>query len=220
MADGVELVIFDCDGVLVDSERLVVKVEAAVLGELGWPLTEAEVSERFMGRSPEFMRSEVQARLGDTLPAGWEARFGPLYRQVFESDLTPVDGVPEALEQIELPSCVASSSNHEWLQLVLGLTGLYERFEGRIFSASEVAQGKPAPDLFLHAAEQMGSTPARCVVVEDSRYGVHAARAANMRVLAFAGGLTPPEFLEGPSTILFDHMRELPKLLELMAVSG
>ncbi len=217
MADQVELVIFDCDGVLVDSERLVVKVEAAVLGELGWHLTEEEVTERFMGRSPEFMRAEVQAHLGDTLPTGWEARFEPIYRQVFESELTAVDGVLEAIERIELPSCVASSSGHEWLRSVLGLTGLLERFDGRIFSASEVEHGKPAPDLFLHAAEQMSTSPARCVVVEDSRYGVQAARAANMRVLAFAGGLTPPEFLEGPSTTLFDHMRELPKLLEAMA---
>jgi HAD superfamily hydrolase (TIGR01509 family) len=210
----VELVIFDCDGVLVDSERLVVRVESAMLTELGWPLTEAEVSERFMGRSPEYMWAEVEAYLGDRLPPGWMDRFEPRYKHVLEAELAPVDGLPEALERIALPSCVASSSPHDWLRFVLELTGLYERFAGRIFSATEVAHGKPAPDLFLHAARRMGVSPARCVVVEDSRYGVQAARAAGMRVLGFAGGLTPVEFLEGPNTIVFEHMRELPGLVE------
>jgi beta-phosphoglucomutase-like phosphatase (HAD superfamily) len=100
------------------------------------------------------------------------------------------------------------------LRYTLGLTGLYERFAGRIFSSEDVARGKPAPDLFLHAAERMAATPARCVVVEDSRPGVEAARAAGMRVLAFAGGLSPRELLEGTSTLVFDDMRELPRLLD------
>jgi len=95
----------------------------------------------------------------------------------------------------------------------LDLTGLWDRFEGRIFSATEVAHGKPAPDLFLHAAERMGVDPAACAVVEDSRYGVEAARAAGMRAFAYGGGLTPPERLAGPGTVVFDDMRELPGLL-------
>jgi beta-phosphoglucomutase-like phosphatase (HAD superfamily) len=103
---------------------------------------------------------------------------------------------------------------------MLGLTGLYERFDGRIFSVEDVAAGKPAPDLFLHAAERMAATPARAVVVEDSRSGVQAARAAGMRVLAFAGGLTPAELLEGPDTVLFDDMRELPRLLDQIAAAS
>jgi HAD superfamily hydrolase (TIGR01509 family) len=148
------------------------------------------------------------------LPPGWEKQFEPLYRRAFEAELAPVEGVVQALDRIRLPSCVASSGTHDYLRYTLGLTGLYERFEGRIFSAEEVASGKPAPDLFLHAAERMAAEPAGCVVVEDSRAGVQAARAAGMRVLAFAGGLTPVELLDGPDTVMFDDMRELPGLLD------
>ena len=96
---------------------------------------------------------------------------------------------------------------------MLGLTGLYERFAGRIFSSDDVARGKPAPDVFLHAAAQMSARPCGCVAVEDSRAGVQAARAAGMRVLAYAGGLTPAQMLEGPNTVVFHDMRELPSLL-------
>ncbi|HEX6510331.1 MAG TPA: HAD family hydrolase, partial [Chloroflexota bacterium] len=152
--------------------------------------------------------------LGHQLPAGWQEQFKPLYEQAFEAELTPVDGVLEALAAISLPTCVASSGTHEHLRYTLGLTGLYDRFAGRIFSAEDVSAGKPAPDLFLHAAAQMGATPARCVVIEDSRSGVQAARAAGMPVLAFAGGLSSRELLEGANTVVFDEMRELPGLLE------
>jgi HAD superfamily hydrolase (TIGR01509 family) len=213
-AAPVELVIFDCDGVLIDSERLAVKVDVVVLRELGWPLGEAEVIERFVGRSDRDTQVEIEAHLGRKLPAGWERRFHPLYDEVFEAELVPVEGVLEALDLIVLPTCVASSGTHEYLRRMLGLTGLYGRFAGRIFSADDVARGKPAPDLFLHAAEQMSVEPAGCVVVEDSRWGVEAARAAGMRSLAFAGGLTPAEALAGPNTVVFGDMRDLPGLLE------
>jgi HAD superfamily hydrolase (TIGR01509 family) len=172
------------------------------------------VIERFVGRSDRDTQAAIEAHLGRKLPAGWSERYKPLYRQAFAAELTPVAGVLDALNRIALPSCVASSGTHEYLRYTLGLTGLYERFAGRIFSADDVARGKPAPDLFLHAAEQMGVAPAACVVVEDSRPGVEAARAAGMRVLAFAGGLTPVALLDGPNTILFEDMRELPALLD------
>jgi HAD superfamily hydrolase (TIGR01509 family) len=209
-----QLVIFDCDGVLIDSERLGVKVDVAVLGELGWRLSEAEVIERFVGRSDRDARAVIERHLGRKLPDGWAESVEHRYREAFATALTPVEGVLEALDRITLPTCVASSATHEHLRYTLELTGLYDRFAGRIFSADDVAVGKPEPDLFLHAAGQMGAVPARCVVVEDSRYGVQAARAAGMRVLAFAGGLTPGEVLKGPDTIVFDHMRELPSLLD------
>jgi HAD superfamily hydrolase (TIGR01509 family) len=209
----VELVIFDCDGVLIDSERLAVKVDVAVLRELGWPLTEAEVIERFVGRSDKDGRAMIEAHLGRNLPDDFAETVEHRYREAFATALTPVDGVLEALDRISLPMCVASSATHDHLRYTLGLTDLYERFVGRIFSAEDVTNGKPAPDLFLHAAGRMGVTPAACVVVEDSRYGVQAARAAGMRVLAFAGGLTPADALDGPDTIVFDDMRELPSLL-------
>ncbi len=213
MAAPVELVIFDCDGVLIDSERLAIKVEAQALAMLGWPLSEAEIIARFMGRSDREMHAVIEAHLGRALPGDWYDEMQARYREVFAAELEPVAGVLDVLDRITVPSCVASSATHAHLQYTLGLTGLYERFAGRIFSADEVARGKPAPDLFLHAAGQMGADPAGCVVVEDSRPGVEAARAAGMRVLAFAGGLTSAETLDGPSTTVFDDMRDLPRLL-------
>jgi HAD superfamily hydrolase (TIGR01509 family) len=208
-----ELVIFDCDGVLVDSERIAVRVEAELLAELGWPLSQAEIVERFMGRTTEYMDEAIEAQLGSRLPGDWRDQFQRRYREAFAAELVPVDGVLDALDQIAVPTCVASSGSHDKLRFTLGHTGLYERFEGRIFSGYEVANGKPAPDLFLHAAARMGAGPARCAVVEDSLYGVLAARAAGMRVFGYAGGLTPADRLEGEATVVFEDMRELPRLL-------
>ena len=208
-----ELVIFDCDGVLVDSERIAVRVEAEFLAELGWPLSQAEIVERFMGRTTEHMDEAIEAQLGSRLPGDWRDQFQRRYREAFAAELVPVDGVLDALDQIAVPTCVASSGSHDKLRFTLGHTGLYERFEGRIFSGYEVANGKPAPDLFLHAAARMGAGPARCAVVEDSLYGVLAARAAGMRVFGYAGGLTPADRLEGEATVVFEDMRELPRLL-------
>ena len=213
MAGPFELVILDCDGVLVDSERIAVRVESRYLTELGWPLTEAEIMERFTGRTDAYMDEAIEAQLGDRLPEGWKDQFQRRYREAFAADLQPVDGVVEALDQISVPTCVASSGSHDKLRLTLGHTGLYGRFQGRIFSGYEVANGKPAPDLFLHAAARMGADPAGCAVVEDSRWGVEAARAAGMRAFGYAGGLTPPEYLEGHGTVVFEDMRELPRLL-------
>ena len=209
----IELAIFDCDGVLVDSERLAVRVDVQVLARLGWVLTEQEVIERFVGRSDVSITAEIEAHLGRPLADDWEREFQSLYRDLFAAELTPVDGIVEALDQITLPTCVASSGTHDRIRYTLGLTRLYDRFAGRIFSATEVKHGKPAPDLFLYAAERMGVDPVSCAVVEDSRYGVAAARAAGMRAFAFAGGLTAAEHLRGPGTIVFNDMRQLPKLL-------
>jgi HAD superfamily hydrolase (TIGR01509 family) len=208
-----ELVIFDCDGVLVDSERLAVRVEAEYLAELGWPLTQAEIVEQFMGRTAEYMDEAIEGRLGSRLPADWKAQFQRRYNEAFAAELAPVDGVLDALDRITVPTCVASSGSHDKLRFTLGHTGLYRRFEGRIFSGYEVANGKPAPDLFLHAAARMGAEPARCAVVEDTLPGVQAARAAGMRVFGYAGGLTPADRLEGEATVVFEDMRELPRLL-------
>jgi len=209
----ISLVIFDCDGVLVDTERIAVRIDVAVLAELGWKMSEAEVIERFMGKSDDAMTREIEAHTGRKLPESWEAPFRHLYREAFAAELTPVPGVVEALDTITLPTCVASSGTHEKIRYTLGLTGLYDRFAGRIFSVDDVRRGKPAPDLFLHAAGRMGAAPERCVVVEDSPYGVQAARAAGMRAFGYAGGLIPRRALEGPNTVLFDDMRDLPRLL-------
>ncbi|MEU4728370.1 HAD family hydrolase [Streptomyces sp. NPDC023588] len=213
MIKPIELVIFDCDGVLVDSEPLATRVQVALGAELGWPLTEDEVIHRFIGRSNASVAEQVAARLGDETAAVWRERFEQLHREAVDAGLSAVEGLPEALDAITLPTCVASSGSHEKMRHTLGRTGLYEHFAGRIYSATEVTRGKPAPDLFLHAARQMGVDPARCVVVEDSRPGVQAARAAGMRAFGYAGGLTPAGRLEGTGTVVFHDMRELPALI-------
>jgi len=213
MSRALELVIFDCDGVLVDSERIAVRTDVQVLAKLGWIMSEAECIERFVGLSDRSIKAAIEAHLRIALADDWDKEFQSLYRDAFTSELTPVPGIVEALDRITLPTCVASSSSHDKLRFTLGLTGLYERFAGRIFSAYDVARGKPAPDLFLHAAARMGISPAACAVVEDSRYGVEAARAAGMRAFGFAGGLTPAAWLEGPGTVVFSEMRQLPTLL-------
>jgi HAD superfamily hydrolase (TIGR01509 family) len=206
-----ELVIFDCDGVLVDSERLAVRTEAGILASLGWPLTEQEIVERFVGRSARYMHEQIERHLGRRVD--WEAEFEARYREVFARELRPVEGVVEALDHIDLPVCVASSGTHAKIRFSLGLTGLDARFEGRIFSAEDVDRGKPAPDLFLYAAERMSREPSVCAVVEDSVSGVAAATAAGMRVLAFAGGVTPAEKLAVEGAQVFHEMVDLPGLL-------
>ena len=213
MRSGIELVIFDCDGVLVDTERLAVRVDVQVLAQLGWVMTEAEVVERFVGLSDATIREAIEAHTGRRLADNWEQEFRHLYRSSFAESLTAVDGVVEALDGITLRTCVASSGSHEKMRFTLGLTGLLERFDGRMFSVSEVERGKPAPDVFLHAAARMGVAPAACAVVEDSRFGVEAARAAGMRAFGYAGGLTPAHLLAGSGTVVFTDMRELPRLL-------
>ncbi|MFJ3633805.1 HAD family hydrolase [Streptomyces sp. NPDC090112] len=213
MIKPVELVIFDCDGVLVDSERIAARVQVALGAELGWPLTEDEVVDRFIGRSSASVREQIAVRLGEETADLWDRRFALLHREAVDAGLSPVDGLPEALAAITLPTCVASSGSHEKMRHTLGRTGLYDRFAGRIFSATEVARGKPAPDLFRYAARRMGVDPAACVVVEDSAPGVEAARAAGMRSFGYAGGLTPAERLRGPGTVLFHDMRDLPALV-------
>ncbi|MFD9481755.1 MULTISPECIES: HAD family hydrolase [Streptomyces] len=213
MIKPVELVIFDCDGVLVDTERIAMRVQMDLGAELGWPLTAGEVVDRFIGRSKESICEQIAQRLGEETAAVWWEQLLRRHRDAVDSGLEAVDGLPGALAEITLPVCVASSGSHDKMRHTLGVTGLYERFAGRIFSAAEVARGKPAPDLFLHAARRMGVDPAACAVVEDSRPGVQAARAAGMRVFGYAGGLTPRERLAGPGTVVFDDMRELPGLV-------
>jgi HAD superfamily hydrolase (TIGR01509 family) len=216
MSPASTLVLFDCDGVLVDSERLVVDIDVAAVAAAGWPVTREQVVETFVGRSDADVVALIEAQLGHPLPAGWDAQWDGDYRRVLDEQLEPVPGVRAAVEEVVARgrrTCVASSGSHDKLRFTLGHTGLYERFEGRIFSGYEVANGKPAPDLFLHTAARMGAEPARCAVVEDSRFGVEAARAAGMRAFGYAGGLTPPDRLEGHGAVVFEDMRELPRLL-------
>jgi len=210
---GPDLVILDCDGVLVDSERIAVRVGMDCLRALGWVLTQDEYVERFTGCSHEHWRREVREHLGGSLPADWEAGIDARFDLAVEHELRPVPGVVAALDRIGAPTCVASNGSHAKIGRSLALTGLTHRFRGRIFSAQDVGVGKPAPDLFLHAAERLGAVPGRCVVVEDSPFGARAARSAGMRCLAFTGGVTQAADLRGLGAVLFDDMRELPHLL-------
>lgn len=210
------LVIFDCDGVLVDTERLTVGVEARLLTELGWPHTAEQVVARFMGRSSAAQLAELEERLGPELTAEFDRRSTAEVHEAFARELEAVAGIEDLLDHLQargVATCVASSGTHERMRRTLGLTGLYDRFAGRLFSATEVARGKPAPDLFLHAAAAMGVEPGRCAVVEDSVYGVQAAVAAGMTAYGFAGGLTPAHRLEDAGAVVFAHMADLVDVL-------
>jgi HAD superfamily hydrolase (TIGR01509 family) len=179
-------------------------------------MSDEECMRTFVGRSAASALDTIAERLGGPVPAGFAADWDALLFGEFGRGVVPVAGVVAALDALQaagVPTCVASSGTHEKIRFTLGLTGLYERFAGRIFSVGDVARGKPAPDLFLHAAGRMGVPPAQCAVVEDSRYGVEAARAAGMRAFGYAGGLAPKGALAGPQTIVFEDMRELPGLL-------
>ena len=183
------VIVFDCDGVLVDSEVIVIEIEAELLTDGGFPITADEIAERYVGLSyPDMMRG-LEARFGRAVPASLGEALQDRAMQAFEGRLQPVDGIPELLSRHRGPRCVASSSNPQRIERSLALTGLDHHFDpAHLFSATMVAHGKPAPDLFLHAAEVLGTAPASCLVVEDSPSGVAAAIAAGMSVVGFVGG--------------------------------
>lgn len=218
MGNSPALVILDCDGVLVDTEPLAIAVRERVLAEAGWVLSPDEIVERFLGRSHAYVVAEVASRVGaqaareaeDSFRLGCEAAFG--------RSLTPVPGIVAALDALaSMPgwqTCVASSGGQDKMRLTLGITGLWPRFAGRIFSAEEVTEGKPAPDLFLHAARSMGFAPERCVVVEDSPAGVEAALAAGMPAVGYVGGIVPSHLEPGPGVHLLADMHDLPATID------
>jgi HAD superfamily hydrolase (TIGR01509 family) len=212
MANLVELVIFDCDGVLVDSDRISLRIQADWISALGVETSYEDCVRDFLGLGMPATLEIVSERLGRPLPPGSVEELDDAVREAFRRELRPVAGIAEALEAIDLPTCVASSGSQAKMRLTLSLVGLWDRFAGRIFSAEEVQSGKPAPDLFLHAAAQMRTPPPRCVVVEDSTFGVAAARAAGMPAFGYApeggGGRLARE---GART--FESMSELPALL-------
>jgi len=207
-----ELVIFDCDGVLVDSEPLSNRILAERLTAIGLPTTTEDAIRDYMGRSWKTDQEIIEGRLGRPLPDGWVDAYHAEVIAAFATELAPVADIAAALDAIPLPWCVASSSAHPRIRAALEATGLIERFAGRIFSATDVEHGKPAPDLFLHAAGECGAAPERCVVVEDAAPGAEAGRRAGMDVLGYAG-LTAPELLEAEGATVFRSMAELPALL-------
>ncbi|MFI7141633.1 HAD family hydrolase [Streptomyces massasporeus] len=209
------LVIFDNDGVLVDSEPISNRLLAAYLTELGHPTSYEESIRDYMGSAMHRIHELVLERTGQQLPQDFDDVFHTRVFAAFEQELVAVAGASEVLEKLAadgVPYCVASSGSHERIRVGHRTTGLDRWFdEERVFSSQDVGQGKPAPDLFLHTAERMGVAPQRCVVVEDSALGVQAAVAAGMDVYGFTA-MTPPEKLAG-ATRLFSDMGELLNLL-------
>jgi len=211
------LVIFDCDGVLVDSEPLSNTCFARALQREGLDWSVEETMRRLMGRSMKSCVEIVEGLLGRSLPPDFVDRLQADTMQSFhDAPLRAVPGVAEAIDAIEATgasTCVASSGGLDKMRVTLGITGLWSRFEGRIFSASEVPRGKPFPDLFLHAALRMNEQPFACTVVEDSLPGVQAARAAGMRALAYVGAShADAASLKAAGGQLFGDMAKLPAL--------
>lgn len=211
-----DLVIFDCDGVLVDSERIANREFALLLKEIGLEFTLAEMFETFVGNSMPRCVEIITERLGHAPPDDLLDRYQEMASVALTRDLRAVAGVEAVLDQLDaaqLPYAVASNGDHKKMQTTLGVTGLLSRFEGRRFSSTDVARPKPAPDLFLHTARHMGVSPLRCVVVEDSPLGVAGARAAGMTVIGYAD-LMPAERLRaaGASRIV-EHLSDLGSLL-------
>lgn len=187
-AEPVKLVIFDCDGVLVDSEPLAIRVLLDVLNESGLSLTFDEAIELFLGRSMQSISRMLKLKFDfDFNQGALETARLRLY-ELFRTDLKPIKNIAATIDALDTKVCVASSSQPERIELALSAVDLHKRLHPNLFSATMVENGKPAPDLFLHAAAQMGVEPRNCVVVEDSTAGIEAARKAGMRVLAFIGG--------------------------------
>ncbi|HET9516616.1 MAG TPA: HAD family hydrolase [Actinoplanes sp.] len=205
-----DLVIFDCDGVLVDTEPVVIGVLAQRMRQLGIRITDEQCLQEFVGLPQEATAELVARRLGAPVPAQWFISLAVAEDAALESQTRPVPGVTAVLDRLTVPCCVASNGRPEKVALTLRAAGLTRYFEGRVFTAADVARGKPAPDLFLWAAACMGVEPARCVVVEDSPTGVTAARAAGMYVLGYVPDGARP--LVGADAV-FASMAELPALL-------
>jgi HAD superfamily hydrolase (TIGR01509 family) len=213
-----DLVIFDCDGVLVDSEVISCRAHSQILTRHGYPITPEQVFDRFLGRSMRQATLEVEAELGHSLPDDFHTQVYAEIFRLFAASLEATPHIDEALAAIALPVCVASSGPPEKISASLNRVGLYDRFAPHIFSAVQVPNGKPAPDLFLFAAEQMRTSPARCLVIEDSVSGIAGALAAGMTVLGFHGGShCRPGYADtlraAGAVVTFDDMRQLPGLI-------
>ena len=219
MNEGIELIIFDCDGVLIDSEGISSRVETEELRRSGCDITVETYPEGSLGLAEEEeIWNRIAAENGIQLPSDFAEKVRGRVIEAFEKELAPIPGVKEVLSKLDTPSCIASSSSPDRLEMCLALTGLTDFFTNNVFSAAEVSRGKPYPDLFLHAAARMGADPPRCLVVEDSPAGVQGAREADMTVLGFLGAThqipgLPGKLIASGSTALFEHMREFPAML-------
>ncbi len=215
-----ELVIFDCDGVLVDSEPIANRILVAALAEAGYAIDMDQAMARFVGRGMAAVVAMVEAEHGRPLPPDFLERLQARTFAAFRAELRPIPGIRQALAAITAPVCVASSGSHQKIALSLSLCGLDAAFRGRVFSAADVTRGKPHPELFLHASQRLGARPEASVVVEDSVVGVAAAAAAGMIPLGFAGGShggpALARRLGEAGARVFDRMVALPGLLSAL----
>jgi HAD superfamily hydrolase (TIGR01509 family) len=214
----IDLVIFDCDGVLVDSEVISCRAHAQTLTRHGYPITPDQVLHRFLGVSDREARLAVEGELGRKLPDDFEIQMKQAALRLYADHLRLIPHVAETVAALSLPKCVASSGTPEKIRHGLTCAGLHDLLAPHLFSAVQVERGKPAPDLFLFAAEQMKVVPERCIVIEDSVPGITGARAAGMTVLGFHGGshCTPqhgPMLKAAGAHGTFDDMRQLPALI-------
>jgi HAD superfamily hydrolase (TIGR01509 family) len=207
------LVIFDCDGVLVDSEVITSRVFAGMLNELGIPATVEEVFDKFVGRSMAQCLEVIEELLGREVPADFSQQYHMRTAVALKSELKAVPGIELTLDEIRLPYCVASNGSHEKMQTTLGITGLLPKFQGQLFSVTQVARGKPFPDVFLYAAAQSGVAPSACAVIEDTPTGVTAGVAAGMTVYGYCAHTPARRLIEAGAHHTFDRMSDLPALL-------
>jgi HAD superfamily hydrolase (TIGR01509 family) len=207
------LVIFDCDGVLVDSELITNRVFAQMLNELGIAISLEDVFERFVGRSMPQCLEILAKLLGRPVPQHFVEEYQARSATALKSELKAVPDIEMVLAAMRVPYCVASSGTHEKMHTTLGITGLLPQFRGKMYSVTEVAQSKPFPDVFLHAARQHGVMPADCAVIEDTPTGVRAGVAAGMTVFGYCA-LTPKQrLIEAGAHHTFERMRDLPSLI-------
>lgn len=212
-----DLVIFDCDGVLIDSEIISAHMLIGELARLGVQIDLDYVTRHFLGRSYPVVMQQIRQEFGLDLPPAFEEAYRARLLEAFERDLRVMPGAAEVLSAMPIPWCVATSSSPRRAEMSLRIAGLWHLAEGRLFTASEVARGKPAPDLFLHAAARMGVLPARCLVIEDTLAGIRAARAAGMAVWRFTGGShlrgrLEPEPPDAMPDMRFDSFARFPPL--------
>ena len=215
-----DLVIFDCDGVLVDSERITNEIFCAMLNELGVAVTLEDMFERFVGLSMPQCVALIETLHGRAPPASFVPELQTRVAHALKSEIRPIPGVPEVLAELCVPCCVASSGEHEKIRLTLGATGLLAHFENRIFSVADVPRPKPAPDVFLYAASCLGADPARCVVVEDTPTGVRAAAAAGMHVFGFAAHTPEHRLRAAGAHAILTEMAQLPQRLRAIQVDA
>lgn len=219
-----QLILFDCDGVLVDSEFIAAQVESELLTDAGYPISPEEVAERFAGLTWPSILMEIEREASLPISASLIEKSRKMMIERIKKELLPVDSIEEVVSQLKYPKAICSNSSTEGLELMLKRSSLYEAFAPHIYAAREVGnkEAKPAPNVYLYAAQQFGVDPKNCFVIEDSSHGVQAARSAGMRVIGFTGGAHSfpghaDKLTEAGAETVINRHRDLPAVIEAMA---